>query len=133
MPRENVELVRHAFQAYNARGIDGALPYFARDVVWYTTDRWLDGSAYRGHDGMRSLTAAFTENFDDLRFEIRDLRDAGDRVVAQFDMTARIKNAGDPISQRLGLIVSDFCDGAFGEIRVLPSWQEALKAVGLEE
>jgi len=52
MSRENVEVVRNAFQNYTPEGIDEALCFCSPDVVWYPTDRWLDGSAYRGHHGM---------------------------------------------------------------------------------
>jgi ketosteroid isomerase-like protein len=99
--------------------------------VWYTTDRWVDGSAYRGHDGMRTLTASFTENFDDLRFEVRDIRDAQDRVAALIRMTGRIKGSESPISHPVGLVVSDFRSGTFGEVHAFAAWDEALKAVGM--
>jgi ketosteroid isomerase-like protein len=125
--------VRDAFRVFNTEGIDVALSFFGPDFVWYTTDRWVDGSAYRGHHGMRALSAAFTENFDDLRFEVGDVRDAQDRVVALIHMAGRIKNSGSPISQPVGLVVSDFRSGTFGEVRAFATWDEALKAVGLEE
>ena len=77
MSQENVEIVRDAFQTFGAEGIDAALSFFSPDFVWYPTDRWLEGSAYRGHDGMRRLQAAFSENFDDFRYEVRGLRAPG--------------------------------------------------------
>jgi ketosteroid isomerase-like protein len=83
MSQENVEIVRHAFQALTAEGVDAALSFVPPDVVWYPTDRWLDDSAYRGHEGMRMIAAAFSENFDDFRFEVHDVRDAQDRVVVE--------------------------------------------------
>jgi ketosteroid isomerase-like protein len=133
MSQENVELVRNAFQTFSAEGIDAALSFFSPDVVWYPTDRWLDGSAYRGHDGMQRIEAAFSENFDDFRFHVHEIRDAQDRVVARVDMTGRIKHSGAEVSQRLGFVVSGFRDGTFREVRAFPSWSEALKAVGLAE
>ena len=63
MSQGNVEIVRNAFQTLGTEGIDAALAFVSPDVVWYPTDRWLDDSAYRGHDGMRRLSAAFSENF----------------------------------------------------------------------
>src|SRR5438094_5946872 len=99
MSQENVALVVNAFQTFSAEGIDAALSFFSPDVVWYTTDRWLEGSAYRGHDGIRRLQAAFAETFDDFRFEAYDIRDAQDRVVALIDMTGRIKHSGAEVSQ----------------------------------
>ena len=133
MSQENVEVVRAAFQTFGAEGIEAALVFYAPDCVWYPTDRWLEGSAYRGHDGMRSLQAAFTENFDDFRFEVHDTRDAQDRVVALIDMTGRIRHSGAEVSQRLGFVVSGFRDGTFRDVRAFPSWDEALEAVGLSE
>jgi len=133
MSQKNVEIVREAFQALSAGGIEAALSFFTTDCVWYPTDRWLDGSAYRGRDGMRGLVAAFTENFDDWAYEVHSLRGAGDRVVALSKMTGQIKHSGSSISQSIGLVVSDFHGGSFGEVRAFPSWDAALKAVGLAE
>jgi ketosteroid isomerase-like protein len=133
MSKENVEIVRTAFDTFRAEGIDAALSFFSPDLVWYPTDRWLDDSAYRGHDGMRRIAAAFSENFDDFRFHVHEMRDAQDRVVARVDMTGRIKHSGAEVSQRLGFVVSGFRDGTFREVRAFPSWSEALKAVGLTD
>ena len=133
MSQENVEIVRNAFHTFGAEGIDAALSFCSPDVVWYPSDRWLDGPAYRGHDGMRRLSAAFSENFDDFRYEVHDIHDAQDRVVALVDMTGRIKRSESEVSQRRGFVLSGFRDGTFREVRAFPSWPEALKAVGLEE
>jgi ketosteroid isomerase-like protein len=131
--QENVETVRNAFQTFSAKGIDAAPSCFSPDVVWYPTDRWLDDSAYRGHEGIRSLVAAFSENFDDFRYDVHDVRDAQDGVVALVDMIGGIKRSGSEVSQRLGFVVSGFRDGTFREVRAFPSWHDALEAVGLEE
>jgi ketosteroid isomerase-like protein len=133
MSQENVEIVRNAFHTFGAQGIDAALSCFSPDVVWYPIDRWLDGSDYRGHDGMRRLAAAFSENFDDFRYDVHDIRDAQDRVVALVDMTGRIKHSSAEVSQRRGFVISGFRDGRFREVRSFPSWPEALEAVGLVE
>ena len=131
MSRENVELVLDAFRALDAEGIDAALAFFAPDCVWYMSDRWLEGSAYRGHEGMRYLNAAFADTFDSWGWEVRDTRDAQDRVVVLSERTGQIKGSGATVSQPLGLVVSDFHDDTFGEIRAFASWREALEAVGL--
>jgi ketosteroid isomerase-like protein len=133
MSQENVEIVRNAFRAFAAGGTEAALSFFAPGFVWYVTDRWVEDSAYRGHEGMRRLAAGFSDNFDRWGYEVHDTRDAGDRVVALVEMTGQIKHSGGPISQPLGLVVSDFHDETFGEVRAFPSWREALEAVGLAE
>jgi ketosteroid isomerase-like protein len=128
----NAEIVRRALEAYNAGGVEAALSFFPSDVVWYTTDRWLEGDAYRGHDGLRRLDAAFSNNFDAMAWKIGDIRAAKDRVVALVHQTGRIKNSGQPISQPVGLVISDFRGAVFGEVRVFATWHEALHAAGLE-
>ena len=133
MSQANVELVRAAFESFNTQGIDAALPFFRPDAVWYPTSQWLEDSAYRGHEGIRELAAAFSHNFDGLAYAIHEVRDADERVVAHIEMTARIRNSGQPISQPLGLLVSGFRDGAFTEVRAFPSWAEALDAAGVEQ
>ena len=133
MSQENVDLVRNAFEAFALGGIDAALSFFPPDFVWYPTDRWLEGRAYRGHEGMGRLAAAFSDNFDGYRYEVHDVRDAGDRVVALLHMTGVIKNSELSVSQPLGLVASDFRDGMLGEVRAFPSWAEALEAAGLSE
>ena len=132
MSQQNVEVVRHAFDAFGGEGIEAALSFCSHDVVWYPTDRWLDDSAYRGHDGMRRLAAAFSENFDDFRYDVYDIRDAQDRAVVLVDMIGRIKHSSAEVSQRLGFVISGFGDGTFREVRAFPSWHDALKAVGME-
>ena len=121
-----------AFEAFSANGFEDALSCFTPDAAWYTTDRWLEATAYRGHDGLRRLVAGFSENFDALDYDVEEVRAVNDRVVALVHMTGRIKDSGQPISQPLGLVVSDFRDGAFGEVRAYAGWDEALEAVGAE-
>jgi hypothetical protein len=82
---------------------------------------------------MRRLSAAFSENFDDYHFDLRDLRDADERVVVLADMVGRIRNSGAEVSQRLAFVLSGFRDGTFSEVRAFQSWPEALKAAGLQE
>jgi ketosteroid isomerase-like protein len=133
MSQENVELVRGAFEVLAAEGVDASLSFFAPECVWYTTDRWLDGSAYRGHDGIRELDAAFAENFDDWRFEVRDIRDAQDQVVALTEMVGRIRGSASSVSQAVGFVISDFRGGTMGDIRAFATWADALDAAGLSE
>jgi ketosteroid isomerase-like protein len=133
MSEQNVEIVRNAFHTFGTEGVDAALAFFAPDVVWYPIDRWLDGSTYRGHDGIRTLSAAFSENFDDFHYDVHDIRDAQDRVVALVDMTGRIQHSDSEVSQRRAFVISGFVDGTFGEVRTFPNWSDALEAVGLAE
>jgi len=132
MSRENADVVRQAFEVFDSKGMEAALRFFAADVVWQPTDRWLEGDAYRGHEGMRSVHAEWAANFDDWGWAVHDIRDAGERVVALVEMTGRVKRSGIELRRPLGLVVSNIHDGTMGAIRAYPGWEEALKAAGLD-
>ena len=132
MSQENVEVVRGAFQVLAAEGMDAALTSFAPDCVWYTSDRFPDAPAFHGHDGMRKLRGSFTEVFDDWRFEVDDIRDAQDRVVALIHMVGELKGSASSVNQPMGLVV-DFRGGKIGDVRAFATWAEALESAGLSE
>lgn len=132
MSGENADLVRRAFEVHESEGIEASLRFFAPDVAWYTTDRWLEVDVYRGHDGMRAVQGEWAANFDNWGWAPQAIRDAGERVVVLAEMTGQVKGSGVPISRQLGLVVSDIHDGTMGTIRAYSSWAEALEAVGLE-
>ena len=46
----SIELVRRAYQAFNARDIDGALATMQPDVEW---PNGMEGGTVHGHDGVR--------------------------------------------------------------------------------
>jgi hypothetical protein len=63
---------------------------------------------------------------------LHDVHDAGSRVVGLVEMTGRSKDSGIQTRQQMGLVYADFRDGMIGEVRYFSTWQQALKAVGLE-
>jgi ketosteroid isomerase-like protein len=134
MSQANVEIVRRAFEAYNAGGVEAVLPFYAADVILYTPRiTSSEDSVYCGHDGARRMETAFADYFDEFAWEIHEIRDARERVLVRATMTGRIKDSDAPIRQRAAAIVSDFRDGLIGEIRFFTTWQQALAAVGLEK
>ena len=42
MSQENVEIVRHTYTGFNARGVEGVLEYVAADAVWYPFPEWVE-------------------------------------------------------------------------------------------
>ncbi len=82
-----MELLRRAFEAFAECGVEGVIPFGAEDAVIYSMPEWPDDAEYHGHDGLRELTRQWEESFDDFGFDVHDLRDAGDSVVALLEMT----------------------------------------------
>jgi ketosteroid isomerase-like protein len=133
MSQENTELVRRAFEAANVGGVEAALAFYPPDVVFYPIAAWAEDAEYRGHDGVRELNAIFTNAFEDFAWDVREVRDAGGRVLVLTDMTGRIKGSAAPIRERYAIVCTDFRDGTFGEVRFFQTWHEALEAVGLAD
>jgi ketosteroid isomerase-like protein len=130
MSQEHVELVRTVFAAHSAGGIDAVLPFYASDIRMYPGREWIEEPVYHGHDGVRTLDALFVENFEDWGWEVHDIRDAGDRVVALVEMKGAIKHSGVPVRMTQGMVAADFRGDTVGEVRFFNSWQEALQAAG---
>jgi ketosteroid isomerase-like protein len=133
MSQENVELTRKLFAAHRAEGIDAVLPFYSSDVRMSPGQNWMEEPVYHGHEGVRTLDGLFAQNFDDWGWVVREIRDAGDQVVALVEMTGRIKGSGVPISMRQGMVASDFRGGTVADVRFFDSWHEALKAAGLDK
>jgi SnoaL-like polyketide cyclase. len=132
--QENVEIAKRFIEAYAAgAGIESALSVFPPDVVVYPFPEWVEESEYRGHDGVRQLTAVWTDSFDDFAIEVEEVRDLGDRVVILGETTGRIKDTGVPIRQPVGAVFSDFRDSKIGEARFFMAKQQTLEAAGLQE
>ncbi len=133
MSKENVEIVRKAYEAFAAGGVEATGASFAPDAVHHAYPEWVTQSEYRGPDGLRTMLAEWTDNFDDFEFEVRELRGVGGSVVMLGETVGRIKGSDVPIRQPLGAVYSDFRDGQIGEARNFLTWREALEAVGLSE
>ena len=132
MSEENVEIVRRGYTAFAEKGIEGVIPFFTEDVVIYSIPEWPDDPEYHGHDGLRKLTRQWTENFDAFGFDISEIRDGGDTVIALYELVGETKGSATPMRMQIGA-VSEFRDGRIAGQRLFSSWEGALEAAGLRE
>ena len=126
-----MELVHRALAAFNDGGIEALRPFLGPDPVLYPAPEWIEAQEYRGTEGLEYLVSVFEDNFDDWSWEVHDVRDAGDRVVALIEHGGRLKGSGAPISQPMGIVYSAIRDGRINKARFFQSWDQALKAAGL--
>jgi ketosteroid isomerase-like protein len=131
MSQHNVELVGETFAAFGDGGFEAMLPFFPEDVVWYPGPEWVEETEHHGHDGVRQMSAMFTENFDDLTLTPCEMRDLGDRVLVLAEANARVKGTETPIRQPYAMVSSDFRDGKIGEVRFYFSWEEGFDHCGV--
>src|SRR5262245_34613223 len=132
MSRENVEVVRAIFEAFNRGGIEAALSYFDPEVEWIGPPEWLEEHLYKGHDGMRKIAGVWGENFDEYRLDLEKLIDVGDAVVVLVYQRGRITVSGDVIEQAIGYQWR-VRNRKTVRVQVHFAWEEALEAAGLSE
>ena len=133
MSQENVEIVRRANAAFNARDIAGSLRFFSSDFEFVDHAAAVGEDAGTGREEFRRLMESWLEAFPDFRAETEEFIDAGDRVVCVTQWcgtgaSSRLdyhQSAAEVYSLREREVVRaefGFADRA-----------AALKAVGLEE
>jgi ketosteroid isomerase-like protein len=94
MSEENVEVVRRAWQAWRAGGIDAALKYFDAKIEWQVRPDLPDADIYRGHEGVQDLLARFDDVVEDMWWRPEGFIPAGDdRVVAPLRWGGRGKGS----------------------------------------
>ena len=133
MSQEAVELLRRAAEfTYTQDSFGEILPIFHPDLVYHPRADEPDPSAHVGRDAFERLLDGFLESFADLRFDVLELIDVGDRVIASTMMHGRGAASGASVEDAY-VVVYRLRDGLVVEGWEYRTEQEALKAAGLAE
>jgi ketosteroid isomerase-like protein len=129
--RQDVDVVREAFQAFQREGAEAILdrihPEFEIEVP---PELSAEPDTYRGPDGVRRYFAGFEGVMEDVRFELDEFIDAGDgKVVVTGRVSARSAAAGLPVEQ-WNAQVWTVRDGRLLRARAYATKEEALAAAG---
>jgi ketosteroid isomerase-like protein len=101
MSQENVGMVYQAIDAFNRRDLDGFLALMDPDVEFTPYEVAVQGGRpYRGHDGVRTWWEESFAVLPDLRAEIDEVRDGGDRVSCAGAFARTAQAAARPLSAR---------------------------------
>jgi ketosteroid isomerase-like protein len=96
MPKENVEIVRAAYEAYERGDLAGMLKDADPDQVIYRPDP--DGRTYRGPEGFLQAFIDWPEGFDEFRASAGEFIDANDaQVIIRVHQHAVGSQSGVPI------------------------------------
>jgi uncharacterized protein len=99
MSQENVEIVNRAYEAMNDREFSRMPEFLDPDVEFDLSRNILNPDVYRGYAGFERLVGVIEDVWDDFRFEVQELIDAGDRVVA--DVTVSGKGRGSGVEAKM--------------------------------
>ena len=130
MSRENVELVREVFAAYE-RGRDVATiasEYMAEDVVWNPADE----AAQQGIDGVAAYMRRWESEWEELRTVAEEFIDVGDKVLVTTHFSGRGRASGIEVDARLHEVY-EVRGGKIVRMDEFTDRADALEAVGLRE
>jgi len=130
--KQNVEAVRRVFEAVQSSDMERVIELVDPEVEWVFSraTTWPGPQVYRGHDEVRGFVAEWVGGWDDYRFEVEELIDAGSRVVAVVRDEGRSKTAGIRVDRRHGEVWS-VRDGMITRVELYDTRTEAIEAVGL--
>lgn len=130
---ENLELralAEQAFEALNSGDLEGFLALATEDVEFTSLVAEVEGTTFRGHDGVRTWWETVRGAFADVHWEVLDVRRYGDGAVGDVRMTGML--GGVPVNLMMWLAAR------VRESRV--SWwsffrteREALEALGVRD
>jgi hypothetical protein len=133
MSQENPELralAEAAFGALNSHDLDGFMAVAAEDVEFTSMVAEVEGTTFRGRDGIREWWETVVEAFGDVRWEILDFRGHVDRAIGHVRMEGTLGEVPVNLSMWLAAAASE------GKVSWW-SWhrteQEAVEAAGLRD
>lgn len=132
MSRENVEVVRDAYEQFATTGqlhADIATP----DFVWDMSNfhGWPEQQFYDGVEGAQTFLGEWRTAWDEWELEVDAFHDAGDKVVALVRQRGRSKTAGTLVEMYFAQVWTVRA-GKEARMEMYSDPGEALKAVGLE-
>jgi ketosteroid isomerase-like protein len=132
MPEDNVEVVRRALAAFDSGDIEQVLATVQPDFeARIAPELSAEPDTYRGSAGVRRYFDSFRDAFEQIRFEIESLTDAGGSVVVGLRMTAIGKVTKIPVEQR-NAGVWTVTGGKVARIETYARLEDARRAAGME-
>src|SRR6476660_8854574 len=96
MSQENLEIVRGGFETLNAGAPDFSIYHPA--LVYHPRADEPDPSPHIGREAFERLALGFMESFPGLGFEVKELIDADDLVIASTVMRGRGSASGADVT-----------------------------------
>jgi ketosteroid isomerase-like protein len=131
MGAENLAIVQRGYAYFGERG-DFDPELFTDDFVWDMSHfrGWPEDVQYAGVEGARRLLATWVEAWDDWEFDVDELIEAGEKVVALCVQRARSKVSGVPVEMHLAQVWS-VRDGRQSRMDMYNDQNEGLAAAGV--
>ena len=124
----NAQTVRDLFADFGRGDFESALAKVREDVDWGEPPDMPDtGGGYHGHEGLVKSFARFMGAWQELRVDIVELVEVGDRVAVMTHWAGRSKGTGIEVDQRVAQVY-EFRGGKVARVRQFRGLEEALAA-----
>jgi ketosteroid isomerase-like protein len=138
MARENVELIRGLYGIGEAMSLDellAALPELIQrladpEIEWVEAPNRIDRRTYRGHEGVRRAIQHWLEDFEEYRYELREIIDCGDDVLVIAHEEGRGAASGAAVTAESYQLFT-VRDGKIRRFRGFSDRRSAFEAAGL--
>jgi ketosteroid isomerase-like protein len=130
MSRENVEIVRSIYEAFNRGDWDAAFRDQRPDIELTTPPTGPNAGTYRGREECQGFWEDMLMAFEAASAEPEELFESGDQVAVVLTIRARPKGSSAAIEIRNGHLWA-FRDRTAQSVRIFPEPQKALEAAGL--
>ncbi len=130
MASDYTELLLEGYDAFNWGDWQWVLDNMDPEFEWVPPPEDPDAAVHRGHDGVRQFWGEWREALGQLRFQVEELIDAGDKVVAVVLRSGIGETSGVEIQDRL-VQVFTFRDGKGLRCEEFYDRHRALAAAGL--
>jgi ketosteroid isomerase-like protein len=94
MARESIEIARAAIDAWNRGDFEAWIGAWDERAEFHPYGCSVEGRAYHGHDGLRRFVAEMPAEWEEVCFEVDEIREAGEQVVALGRVRARGRTSG---------------------------------------
>ena len=134
MSRRNVEIVRGAYEAWNRGDFEAAAQSLAPEVEWRLPGNFPEAGSWRGRDSVVDGLGELRDAWEELGIEVKQVLDAGDRVVALVRFHGRAAITGlDLEGVSVDAHVWTIRDGRAVEVQMHNGAADALQELGLSE
>jgi uncharacterized protein len=132
MSKENVEIVRRGYEAFDRGDIQTVLSLMDPEVETRLDTAVPDWEPRYGRDGFLKAIETWLAPWETYRIELHEVVDAGERVLAVFRELGRNKGAGHDVEQ-VGFHLWTFRDGKAVRFDGFINRSDALEAACLSE
>jgi ketosteroid isomerase-like protein len=129
---KRVEAMREAMEAFNRRDHEAFAARLSGDAEIVPVRAALEGTVYRGPDAAAQYCAAVEESWENLTWEVEEIRAGDGWALALGRIQGDGRGSGASIDARAGW-VARFHDGLIATFHTYADRAEALAAVGLPE